>query len=413
VFVTHLSLVDFRSYAAVDVAMGAGVMLFVGSNGQGKTNLVEAVEYLSSLSSHRVSSDTPLVRAGSGQALVRGRVQASGQDGRNLLLEVEINPGRANRARINKAPLTRARDVLGVLRTVVFSPEDLAIVKGDPVDRRNFLDGLVVTRWPRMAGVRSDYDRILKQRNTLLKSLAGRLHRAPDPDALPTLDVWDQQLSVVAAELLAARLDTLREVMPHVSDAYAAIAPVNNEARAEYRASIDLTGVDPRQSASIEELQQRVLAAMDEKRGDEMRRGVSLVGPHRDDVSLSIGELPAKGYASHGEAWSLALALRLGSYALLRADGVEPVLVLDDVFAELDVQRRERLAARILEAEQVIITAAVVSDVPEQLQQAHGGQRFTVNAGTVVADEPAGTFVADQPAGASATPAPTGERNHR
>lgn len=373
-YVEHLSLVDFRCYRSVEVPMLPGVNLFIGQNGQGKTNLVEAVEYLSTLSSHRVSNDAPLVRAGAEQAVVRGRVRASRDDTRSLLLELEINPGKANRARINKGPQPRARDLLGVLRTVVFSPEDLAIVKGDPADRRRFIDTVVLTRWPRMAGVKADYDRILKQRNHLLKQLAQCGARAQDDEAMFTLEVFDDQLSQVGAELLMARLDSLAELMPHTTLAYADIAPTNNTVVANYRTSISLDPVVEGEPLTRDDLAARLSAAMVERRKDELVRGVSLVGPHRDEIVLTIGELPAKGYASHGECWSLALSLKLGAFHVVRDDGVEPVLILDDVFAELDTTRRERLAAAIVEAEQVLITAAVGADVPEQLT----GRRFLV-----------------------------------
>jgi len=378
VFVDHLQLVDFRSYTGVDVALGAGVVIFVGANGQGKTNLVEAVEYLSTLSSHRVASDVPLVRAGAERAIARARVQAGLDDARQLQLEVEITPGKANRARLNRSPVKRTREIVGVLRTVVFSPEDLAVVKGDPGERRRFLDDLVVSRWPRMAGVRADYDRVLRQRNTLLKSLSGRTRGgAPGADAASTLDVWDAHLSQAGAELVEARLTTLTDVVPHLAKAYADIAPTNSDATAAYTSAVTFEpGSDRGQLADA------LAAAMAARRGDEIARGISLVGPHRDDVLLSLGVLPARGYASHGESWSLALALRLGSLALLRSDGVEPVLVLDDVFAELDATRRERLASMVSGAEQVLVTAAVGGDVPAVL----AGRRFRVAGGTVTED---------------------------
>jgi len=374
VFVDHLQLADFRSYGGADVALGAGVSTFVGANGQGKTNLVEAVEYLSTLSSHRVSSDLPLVRSGAERAVVRARVQAGRDDPRSLLLEVEITPGKANRARLNRSPLRRAREIVGVLRTVVFAPEDLAVVKGDPAERRRFLDDLLVARWPRLAGVRSDYDRVLRQRNTLLKSLSGRFRATVVAEAAATLEVWDSHLAAAGGELLEARLATLADLRAHVAKAYADIAPAHHEATAEYASALPLA-----EHAQRSELAALLAQAMAERRGDEIQRGVSLVGPHRDDITLSLGTLPARGYASHGESWSLALALRLGSFSLLRADGVEPVLVLDDVFAELDTSRRERLAAAVQSAEQVLVTAAVEADVPAPLQ----GRRFTVAAGEV------------------------------
>jgi DNA replication and repair protein RecF len=384
-YVDHLQLTDFRSYVSVDVALEAAVTTFVGANGQGKTNLVEAVEYLATMNSHRVASEVPLVRSGATSAVVRAGVVAGLNDPRRLTLELEINPGKANRARLNRSPLRHAREIVGVLRTVVFSPVDIAIVKGDPSERRHFLDELLVARWPRLAGVRSDYERVLRQRNTLLKSLSGRLRGGPPPtDTEATLDVWDSHLARAGGELLEARLTTLADLAPHISKAYADIAPTNNDAIAEYRASADLDV--PRQvepGTARADLSAALESAMAERRAEEIQRGVSLVGPHRDDIALSLGMLPAKGYASHGESWSFALALRLGSFHLLRADGVEPVLVLDDVFAELDSVRRERLASGVRVAEQVLVTAAVGADVPELL----AGQRFRVAGGDVTLDD--------------------------
>jgi DNA replication and repair protein RecF len=390
VFVDHLQLTDFRSYEWVDLPLEAGVTTFVGANGQGKTNLVEAIEYLSTMNSHRVASEVPLVRSGAVRAIVRAGVQAALDDPRRLTLELEINPGKANRARLNRSPLRQAREIIGVLRTVVFSPGDIAMVKGDPSERRRFLDDLIVARWPRLAGVRADYERVLRQRNTLLKSLSGRLRAQqprrngpPSADAEATREVWDTQLARAGGELLEARLTTLADLAPHVSKAYADIAPTNNDAAAEYRASVDLTALRQAQAGLDRALLcDLLMKAMAERRNEEIQRGVSLVGPHRDDIALSLSMLPAKGYASHGESWSFALALRLGSFHLLRADGVEPVLVLDDVFAELDSVRRERLASGVRVAEQVLVTAAVGADVPELL----AGRRFRVAGGEVTPD---------------------------
>lgn len=376
-FVSRLELHQFRNYAEAQVRLEPGVTIFQGANGQGKTNLVEAVEYLSRLGSHRVSSDSPLVKAGCEQAVVRAEVVAGRDDPRMLLLELEINPGRSNRARINRAVLPRSADLLGALRTVVFSPEDLSVVKGDPAARRGFLDDLVISRWPRMLGVKQDYDKVLRQRNALLKSLLGT---RIDDEAEFTLQVWDTQLVGLGSELLAARLDTLAEVLEPTRAAYAAIAPVNNQANAVYRCGFEL----PTDAA---ELPAAYSAALTQRRREEFARGLTLVGPHRDDLLLSIGDLPAKGYASHGESWSLALAMRLGAFDLLRADGIEAVLILDDVFAELDATRRERLALAARDAEQVLVTAAVAADVPQLLS----GTRFEVHAGQItppeVADE--------------------------
>ncbi|MEW2161663.1 DNA replication/repair protein RecF [Streptomyces sp. NPDC007084] len=369
--VTHLSLADFRSYARVEVPLDPGVTAFVGPNGQGKTNLVEAVGYLATLGSHRVSSDAPLVRMGAERAIVRANVR---QGERQQLIELELNPGKANRARINRSSQVRPRDVLGIVRTVLFAPEDLALVKGDPGERRRFLDELITARSPRMAGVRSDYDRVLKQRNTLLKSAAlARRHGGRTMD-LSTLDVWDQHLARVGAELLAQRLDLVAAIQPLADKAYEQLAPGGGPVALEYKPSSPGIAGPAR-----EELYAQLIAALKESRKSEIERGVTLVGPHRDDLVLKLGQLPAKGYASHGESWSYALALRLASYDLLRAEGNEPVLVLDDVFAELDSRRRERLAELVAPGEQVLVTAAVDDDVPGVLT----GTRYAVSDGTV------------------------------
>jgi DNA replication and repair protein RecF len=390
--VTHLSLADFRSYARVEVPLDPGVTAFVGANGQGKTNLVEAVGYLATLASHRVSSDAPLVRMGAERAVIRAAVT---QGERSQLIELELNPGKANRARINRSSQVRPRDVLGIVRSVMFAPEDLALVKGDPGERRRFLDELITARSPRMAGVRSDYDRVLKQRNTLLKSAAmARRHgaRATGPSGtktggadLSTLDVWDQHLARVGAELLAQRLDLIASLQPLADKAYEQLAPGGGPVSLEYRSSsssaAEAGDTDPVAGSAHgrEELYAQLIGAFAEVRKQEIERGVTLVGPHRDDLVLRLGPLPAKGYASHGESWSYALALRLASYDLLRAEGNEPVLVLDDVFAELDVRRRERLAELVAPAEQVLVTAAVEDDVPGVLT----GTRYAVAAGEV------------------------------
>ena len=376
--VAHLTLHDFRSYADIDVALEPGATAFIGRNGQGKTNLVEAIDYLSRLSSHRVATDAPLVRAGADQAIVRASVV---KEGRTALIEVELNPGRANRARINRSPLPRPREIIGVVRTVVFAPDDLTLVKGDPSDRRKFLDDLLMLRSPRLAGVRSDYDRILKQRNSLLKT-AGLARGSSRDAALSTLEIWDDNLARVGAELLGSRLRLVDDLRPYVGKAYEAVArgASRDDADLDYKASIDLG----------DDLQQSLLAAIASRRKEELDRGISLVGPHRDELLLTLGtgpdpgdlRLPVKGYASHGESWSFALALRLASYDLLRADGDDPILVLDDVFAELDTERRSQLAQLVAGAEQVLVTAAVAADVPASLQ----GVRYLVADGTVTRD---------------------------
>lgn len=371
----HLSVVDFRSYPAVELPLEPGVTALVGPNGQGKTNLVEAVGYLATLGSHRVAADAPLVRSGAERAIVRGQVV---RDGRSVLVELEINPGKANRARVNKSPVPRPRDVLGLLRTVLFAPEDLALVKGDPTDRRHFLDDLLVARTPRLAGVRADYDRVLKQRNALLKT-AGLSRRTGGPD-LRTLDVWDTHLARVGSELLAARLELVDELRPLVEKSYAAVALGDSRSVSVGIDYVSSLGPHVELTPDRDMLAAALGAALAGVRSDELDRGITLVGPHRDELVLKLGDNPARGYASHGESWSLALALRLGSYDLLCADGGEPVLILDDVFAELDADRRDRLAQLVAPAEQVLITAAVVADVPDVL----AGARIDVMEGQVL-----------------------------
>jgi DNA replication and repair protein RecF len=380
-YVAHLTLVDFRSYATAEVALEPGATAFIGRNGQGKTNLVEAIDYLSRLSSHRVAADAPLVRAGSDRALVRARVV---RDGREAVLEVEIHPGKSNRARVNRADLPRARELVGLVRTVVFAPDDLALVKGDPAGRRAFLDDLLVMRTPRLAGVRQDYERVLKQRNSLLKT-AGNARRGSSSEegALSTLGVWDSHLARTGAEILAERLKLVAELRPYVGHAYATVArgATSDDAGLEYQPSLDIGDL-----ADRAELTDRLLEELERRRSDELDRGVSLVGPHRDELALTLGNsepetprLPVRGYASHGESWSFALALRLASYDLVRADGDDPILILDDVFAELDAERRAQLAELVAGAEQVLVTAAVAADVPEKL----AGTRYVVADGEV------------------------------
>ena len=412
-YVRHLSLADFRSYASAELPLTPGVTTLLGLNGQGKTNLVEAIGYLATLGSHRVAQDAPLVRFGAERAVVRGAVV---RDGREQLVELEIVPGRANRARLNRSPLSRPRDVLGTLRTVLFAPEDLGLVKGDPESRRRFLDDLLVARQPRWAGVRADYDKILRQRNALLKSAAPDLRRSPrrggratavrrvppgegdlaghddrTAAALHTLDVWDEQLAGVGAQLLYARLRLLRDLRPFLATAYDAVSDSAADVRATYRCSLQegtAGAVAAGEVPEPEQLRAAVLATLAAQRAAELERGVTLAGPHRDDVLLTLGELPAKGYASHGESWSLALGLRLAAFQLLRRDlRDDPVLILDDVFAELDAGRRERLAALVADAEQVIVTAAVPADVPASLAGTTCRvERGSVTAGSVTAE---------------------------
>jgi DNA replication and repair protein RecF len=398
VHLTRLALTDFRSYADADVALEPGVTTFTGPNGSGKTNLVEAAGYLATFASHRVAADGPLIRQDAPRAILRGQVSAAG---RSSLLEIEVNPGRANRVRLNRAPLPRPRDALGTVRCVLFAPEDLAMVKGDPDQRRRYLDDLLVATRPRYAGVRADYERVVRQRTALLKSA-----RAAGAGLPAGLEVWDEQLIARGAELTAARLELTAAIRPLAAAAYTQISGEERAAQLTYRQSLPgiredrspggtfagawegrpagdstagVPGGIPGTPALRVKLAESIRAALDSARPAELARAVCLVGPHRDELELRIGELPARGYASHGESWSLALALRLAAFELLRSGGEDPVLLLDDVFAELDAQRRDRLAGLAAAAEQVLVTAAVTGDVPEPL----AGARFTVSGGTV------------------------------
>ena len=372
-YVRRVELTDFRSYERVAVDLDPGVSVLVGQNGMGKTNLIEALGYVATLDSHRVATDAPLVRAGAASAVIRCAIV---HDGRELLVELEIVPGKANRARLNRSPVRRPREVLGALRMVLFAPEDLELVRGDPADRRRYLDDLLVARQPRFAGVRADYDRVVKQRNALLRTayLTRKVGGTRGQD-LSTLAVWDQHLAQHGAELLAGRLELVAALGPHLTKAYDAVAAGRAAASIAYASR-------PRRDSGARPAGARAGAARrrsQERRTAEIERGVTLVGPHRDDLTLALGDLPAKGYASHGESWSFALALRLAAYDLLRSDGIEPVLVLDDVFAELDAGRRDRLAALVADAGQLLVTCAVPEDVPPTLR----GARFDVTLGSV------------------------------
>ncbi|HEV8023276.1 MAG TPA: DNA replication/repair protein RecF [Candidatus Nanopelagicales bacterium] len=372
-WVQALSLTDFRSYPQADMEFAPGVTTFVGMNGQGKTNIVESLGYLATLSSHRVSADAPLIRSGAQSAVIRARVREAE---RSVTIDVQIMERGSNKARINASATTRARDVLGIVRAVVFAPEDLALVRGDPSDRRRFLDEIGIQRHPRLAGVRADYDKVLKQRNALMKSAMGR----PRSSIESTLSVWNEQLTGLGADIVAARAQLINDLRPFVQAAYIAIAG---------SADVDIT-YRPSSPRIAEEvgvvdgsLRDRVTMAMDadlEARiGDELRRGITLVGPHRDEVDVALNGFPVKGYASHGESWSMALALRLAAADVLRSDEVDPIVILDDVFAELDTTRRSHLAAMVHQATQVFITAAVPQDVPVEL----AGARFDVRDGQV------------------------------
>ncbi|MCW1821630.1 DNA replication/repair protein RecF [Mycolicibacterium conceptionense] len=359
-YVRHLGLTDYRSWAHVELELEPGRTVFVGSNGFGKTNLVEALWYCATLGSHRVATDAPLIRAGAPRAIVSTIVV---NEGRELAVDLEITSGRANKARLNRSPVRSPREILGVLRAVLFSPEDLALVRGDPGERRRYLDELATTRRPAIAGIRADYDKVVRQRTALLKTAAGARYRG-DRSVLDTLDVWDGHLAAHGAALIAARVALVEQLHPEVQKAYQLLAPSSRPAAIRYRSSVEAIenapGLEP-----VEFYEAALLDALARRRDAELDRGVCLVGPHRDDLELWLGDQPAKGFASHGESWSMALALRLGAYELLRSDGIDPVLLLDDVFAELDTARRQALAAVAGEAEQVLVTAAVAEDIPQ------------------------------------------------
>lgn len=360
-YVRHLALRDFRSWARVELELPQGRTVFVGRNGFGKTNLVEALWYSTTLGSHRVGTDAPLIRTGAERAVVSTIVV---NDGRECAIDLEIAAGRANKARLNRSPVRSTREVVGVLRAVLFAPEDLALVRGDPADRRRYLDELATLRRPLLAGVRTDYDKVLRQRTALLKSLAGARYRG-DRGALDTLDVWDSRLAEHGAQLMAARINLVTQLAPEVAKAYQVLAPDSRAATIGYRASTDAIVPGATDTPDRQVLEDALLTALLARRDAELERGVCLVGPHRDDLELRLGDQPAKGFASHGESWSVAVSLRLAAYELLCADGSEPVLLLDDVFAELDTKRRQALASVAQSAEQVLVTAAVVEDIPD------------------------------------------------
>jgi DNA replication and repair protein RecF len=360
--VRRLGLTDFRSWERVELDLEPGRTVFVGPNGYGKTNLVEALWYSSTLSSHRVATDAPLIRAGAARAVVSTIVV---NEGRELAVDLEITSGRANKARLNRSPVRSPREVLGVLRAVLFAPEDLALVRGDPGERRRYLDELATTRRPAIAGVRADYDKVVRQRTALLKTAAGARFRGGDRGALDTLDVWDGHLAAHGAQLLAARVELVTALAPEVEKAYQLLAPSSRPAAIRYRSGVEAIEAEVTAGGgSVEFYEAALLDELARRRSAELERGVCLVGPHRDDLELRLGDQPAKGFASHGESWSMALGLRLAAYELLRSDDTDPVLLLDDVFAELDAARRAALAHVAATAEQVLVTAAVADDIP-------------------------------------------------
>ncbi|ABK51779.1 DNA replication and repair protein RecF [Acidothermus cellulolyticus 11B] len=370
-YLSRLELTDFRSYRRAALELDPGVNVFVGSNGQGKTNLVEAVCYLALLRSHRTATDAPLVRQGSERAVLHGEVLTSG---RRIDLDVEIVPGRANRLRVNGHATRRARDLVGILRVVIFAPEDLALVKGDPAARRDYLDDVLVELRPRLFAVRAEYEKALRQRNAFLRAVAQDGQQVDRN----SLDVWNLHFARAAAALLDARRRLVHELAPFVEKAYAAISGGSGAVRLEYRSTVP---EEVLQDADEETRIAGILAALRKVQDAELARGLTLVGPHRDDLNLELDSRPARGYASHGESWSYALALRLGAYELLRSDGETPVMILDDVYAELDQQRRRRLTGCVSGAEQLLITSAVDEpDLPV-------GRRYVVHESQVhVAD---------------------------
>lgn len=378
--VRELDLRDFRSWPELNLKLEPGVTVVAGRNGHGKTNIVEAVHYTSTLSSHRVATDAPLVAAGKPNARVS---VTTVNEGRELTTHLLIKPQGANQAQINRTKLKSAREILGVLRTVMFSPEDLRLINGEPAERRRFLDDLAALRTPRLGGARADYERVLRQRNALLKHSNMALRRGYSDDdgatALSTLDVWDGQLAHFGAQVVAGRLSLIDDLSPHITSAYHSVAPESRPAAVAYNSTLDkaVTELAGGQSRDPAVFEAAMLTELGRRRKDEIDRGVTLVGPHRDDVSLMLGDNPAKGYASHGETWSYALALHLAEYQLLTSDGSDPVLILDDVFAELDAKRRERLVHVAEGAEQVLITAAVGDDLPGNLDDAVTA-RYTV-----------------------------------
>ncbi|EPD27853.1 MULTISPECIES: DNA replication/repair protein RecF [Actinotignum] len=396
-YISDLALADFRNYRREVARFRPGVTILVGENGQGKTNLVEAIAYLATLTSHRVSSDNALIRQGATAGVVQARVVRGESP---TTVEVEIYAGRANRARLNRGNV-RPIEILGTIRAVLFAPEDLSLVRGEPAVRRAFLDDLMVQLRPRLASVKSEYERVIRQRAALLKTAGASRRRGQAVDHA-AIDVWDEQLAALAAQIVAARAELVARLRPYVTDMYNIVSGNRGHARLDYAANAwrgtfalpdaaallndaaaSCQAVTAQEEAlrDVETARSLLRSQLDERRDQEIERGVNLVGPHRDDLRLSLGTLPAKGYASHGESWSYALALRLACWKLLSEDS-EPILLLDDVFAELDARRRERLAELVAQADQVIVTAAVGDDLPESLR----GDRLHIAAGSITGE---------------------------
>jgi len=359
VLITNLNLTNYRSYSTLDLSLDPGVSIFVGKNGEGKTNIAEAVLYLTFLSSHRASGNTPLIKLGNQSAYIRAKVK---YPEREILVELEINSDKANRAKVNQNQVRSQKEIFGIVQTIYFSPEDLDIVRGDPSERRRFIDQLLTLRSPRIAGVISDYERAVKQRNSLLKTRA----------SIDALNPWDKQVAELGGELITLRMLALDELKPIFNQVYKGISETK-PAEIVYKSSIENPSLNQRENS--EKITERLI----NNRGAELERGLTLTGPHRDDLLLILGDHLVKGYASHGESWSIALSLKLATYNLLKSDGLSPILILDDVFSELDEERRERLAEIAKAAEQTIITVAVENDLPKSIT----GTKYLVRAGMV------------------------------
>ncbi len=357
--ITNLNLNNYRSYTTLDLSLDPGVSIFVGKNGEGKTNIAEAVLYLTFLSSHRASGNTPLIKLGNQSAYIRAKVK---YPEREILVELEINSDKANRAKVNQNQVRSQKEIFGIVQTIYFSPEDLDIVRGDPSERRRFVDQLLTLRSPRIAGVISDYERAVKQRNSLLKTRA----------STDALNPWDKQVAELGGELITLRMLALDELKPIFNQVYKDISDTK-PAEIVYKSSIENPSLN--QSENSEKIMERLV----NNRGAELDRGLTLTGPHRDDLLLILGDHLVKGYASHGESWSIALSLKLATYNLLKSDGLSPILILDDVFSELDEERRDRLAEIAKGADQTIITVAVENDLPKSIT----GTKYLVRAGAV------------------------------
>ena len=357
--ITNLNLTNYRSYSTLDLSLNEGISIFVGKNGEGKTNIAESILYLTFLNSHRASGNTPLVKLGNQSAYIRAKVK---YPEREILVELEINSEKANRAKVNQNPVRSQKEIFGIVQTIYFSPEDLDLVRGDPSERRRFIDQLLTLRSPRIAGVITDYDRAVKQRNSLLKT------RASSDALIP----WDKQVAELGGELISLRMKALGELKPIFNNVYKDISETK-PAEILYKSSIENPSLEASENTN------KIMERLVNNRGVELERGLTLTGPHRDDLTLMLGDHLVKGYASHGESWSIALALKLSTYQLLKSDGLSPILILDDVFSELDEDRREKLAQIAQGAQQTIITVAVENDLPKSLT----GSKYLVKSGTV------------------------------